>query len=178
MEQISTAGRGAVITENPFGTKPEAGYFPARNRIISGLSRGTVIVEASEDSGSLITAKYALEQKRKLFAVPGNIGSPVSRGAHSLIKQGATLVESMEDILTGLGVKEYHMRREPAVRPLPQLSPGETAVLQSLSGEPKHIDALLQESRVTAGALSGALITLELKGLAKQLPGKYFVRTE
>ena len=176
VEQISQAGRGAVITENPFGTQPEAGYFPARNRIISGLSRGTVIIEASEDSGSLITAQYALEQKRKLFAVPGNIGSPVSRGAHSLIKQGATLVEGVEDILAGLGVQEYHARRESAVRPLPPLSPGETAVFQSLSGEPKHIDRLLQESRVTAGALSGALVTLELKGLAKQLPGKYFVR--
>jgi DNA processing protein len=178
MERISQAGRGAVMTENPFGTKPEAGYFPARNRIISGLSRGTVIIEASEDSGSLITAQYALEQNRKLFAVPGNIGSPVSRGAHSLIRQGATLVEGVEDILSGLGVKNDHARREPPRRPLPQLSPGETAVLQSLTGEPKHIDTLLEESRVTAGALGGVLITLELKGLAKQLPGKYFVRIE
>src|SRR5512147_2274511 len=137
MERISQAGRGAVITENPFGTKPEAGYFPARNRIISGLARGTVIIEASEDSGSLITAQYALEQGRKLFAVPGNIGSPVSRGTHSLIKQGATLVEGTGDILAGLGVKDRHARREKAARPLPQLTPGETAVLQSLSGEPK-----------------------------------------
>jgi DNA processing protein len=178
IDRISRSGRGAVITENPFGTKPEAGYFPARNRIISGLSRGTVIIEASEDSGSLITAQYAREQDRKLFAVPGNIASPVSRGAHSLIKQGATLVEGVRDVLAGLGENAGRAHREPAARPLPQLSPGEAAVLQSLSDEPKHIDALLQESRMTAGALSGALITLELKGLAKQLPGKYFVRTE
>lgn len=178
IDRISRSGQGAVITENPFGTKPEAGYFPARNRIISGLSRGTVIIEASEDSGSLITAQYALEQKRKLFAVPGNIASPVSRGAHSLIKQGATLVEGVEDILSGLGVKDGGQRREPSARSLPQLSRDETVVLQGLSGEPKHIDTLLQESRLSAGALGGALITLELKGLAKQLPGKYFVRTD
>ncbi|HEX9113808.1 MAG TPA: DNA-processing protein DprA [Nitrospirota bacterium] len=156
IDRISRSGRGAVITENPFGTKPETGYFPARNRITSGLSRGNVIVEASEDSGSLITAQYAREQDRKLFAVPGNIDSPVSRAANSLLRQGATLVEGVKDILAGLVENTGHAHRKPVARPMPQLSPAETAVLQSLTGEPKHIDALLQESRLNAGALSGA----------------------
>jgi DNA processing protein len=175
MEEIG--GSGAVVTENPFGTQPESGYFPARNRIISGLAHGTVIVEASEDSGSLITAQYALDQGRKLFAVPGNIGSPVSRGTHSLIREGATLVEGTDDILTGLGAKPSRGGR-PAARPLPQLTLDEAAVLKCMTNEPKHIDVLMNESRIAAGALSGALINLELKGLAKQLPGKYFVRDE
>jgi DNA processing protein len=156
IDRISRSGRGAVITENPFGTKPETGYFPSRNRIISGLSRGNVIVEASEDSGSLITAQYAREQDRKLFAVPGNIDSPVSRAANSLLRQGATLVEGVKDILAGLVENTGHAHRKPVARPMPLLSPGETAVLQSLTGEPKHIDALLQESRLNTGALSGA----------------------
>lgn len=176
MEQISKAG--AVVTENPFGTKPESGYFPARNRIISGLSRGTVIIEASEDSGSLITAQYALEQGRKLFAVPGNIGAPTSRGTNSLIKRGATLVENTGDILTGLGGKPSDTRGKIAARPLSSLTRDESVVLQCITSEPKHIDMLMNESRMTAGALSGVLINLELKGLAKQLPGKYFVREE
>jgi DNA processing protein len=176
MEEI--AGTGAVVTENPFGTKPEAGYFPARNRIISGLSRGTVIIEASEDSGSLITAQYALDQGRALFAVPGNIGSPVSRGTHSLIKEGATLIEGTSDILAGLGVKPSVACRTTGTRPLPLLTPDETAVLKCMTNEPKHIDSLMNESRIAAGALSGVLVNLELKGLAKQLPGKYFVRED
>jgi len=165
---------GAVITEYPFGTKPEAGYFPARNRIISGLSRGTVIVEAAGDSGSLITAQYAREQQRKVFAVPGNVVSPVSKGANTLIKNGAILVESAADVLASLGSRTG----PPAVsaQPLPDLSAGEHAVLSSLTLEPKHIDLLLTESRLAPGALSGVLMNLELKGLAKQLPGKYFIR--
>ena len=97
---------GAIVTENPFGTRPESGYFPARNRIISGLSRGTVIIEAAEDSGSLITADYAIEQNRKLYAVPGNIGSPVSKGPNSLIKQGAVLIENAADVLKDLGIRK------------------------------------------------------------------------
>ncbi len=177
LEQI--ARTGAVVTENPFGTKPEAGYFPARNRIISGLSSGTVIIEAATDSGSLITANYALEQGRKLFAVPGNIGSPNSRGTNSLIKSGAVLVEDAGDILRGLGMKNHGARPESGPRrPLPALAPEEEAVLGHITNEPKHIDVIMNESGMAAGRLSGVLTALELKGLVKQFPGKYFVREE
>jgi DNA processing protein len=172
------AANGAVITENPFGTRPEAGYFPARNRIISGLSRGTVIIEAAEDSGSLITAKDTIEQGRKLFAVPGNIGSITSRGPNSLIKDGAILVESGNDILKGLGVHPEGVRQKQALRPLPSLTREEEIVFQCITKEPKHIDIIMKECRSTAGKLSGVLINLELKGLAKQLSGKYFVRLD
>jgi DNA processing protein len=176
MEEIGTGGHGAVVTENPFGTQPEAGYFPSRNRIISGLSRGTVIIEAAEDSGSLITAKYTLEQGRKLYAVPGNIGSLTSKGTNSLIKQGAVLVEGAEDILRNLGMQKQEKGPDIPVRPLPALTQEETSVLCCITNEPKHIDIIMNESRSHAGKLSGVLINLELKGLARQLPGKYFVR--
>jgi len=178
MEEISAAGRGAAVTENPFGTQPESGYFPARNRIISGLSRGTVIIEAAEDSGSLITAKYALEQGRKLYAVPGNIGSLTSKGTNSLIKQGAILVESVEDILRNLGMQKQDNGPAAPALPLPALTLEETTVLCCITNEPKHIDIIMNESRANAGKLSAVLINLELKGLAKQLPGKYFVRED
>ncbi len=176
MDRISRSG--AVVTENAFGTKPEAGYFPARNRIISGLARGTVIIEASEDSGSLITSRYTLEQGRQLFAVPGNIGAPTSRGSNSLIKEGAILVEGAEDILAGLGVKRRPGAAGPGRRPLPALTQEEETVFRCVTYEAKHIDMIMSESRVSAGRLSGVLINLELKGLAKQLPGKYFIRVE
>ncbi len=174
MEEI--AGNGAVITENPFGTRPESGYFPARNRIISGLSAGTVIIEAAEDSGSLITADYALKQGRKLFAVPGNVSSPVSRGANGLIKQGAVLVETAGDVLRVLGLPRGRDSAGGGRRPRPALTEEEQSVFDTVTAEPKHIDILLMECGGTPGRLSGALVTLELKGLVKQLPGKYFVR--
>ncbi|HLE42260.1 MAG TPA: DNA-processing protein DprA [Nitrospirota bacterium] len=179
MEQISHAGRGAVVAENPFNTKPEAGYFPARNRIISGLSRGTVIIEAAEDSGSLITAEYTVKQGRLLFALPGNIGSPNSRGPNSLIKEGALLVERAEDILKALkftAAREKKTDPEPAPR-IP-LSREEETVFRCITNEPKHIDLIMTEAGATPGKISGTLITLELKGLARQLPGKLFVREE
>ncbi len=176
MEQI--AGSGAVVTENPFGTPPEAGYFPARNRVISGLSRGTVIIEAAEDSGSLITANYTLQQGRRLFAVPGNIGSPNSRGTNSLIKQGALLVESAEDVLTGLKLPRAQDARDRETRPLPALPDDELTVYRRITNEPKHIDVIMNESGATAGRINAVLINLELKGLVKQLPGKYFIKEE
>jgi len=176
METISCSG--AVITENPFGTQPESGYFPARNRIISGLSRGTVVVEAAEDSGSLITAGYALEQGRKLYAVPGNIGSVTSKGTNNLIKRGATLVEGVDDILADLGLNspaDHEARVQP---PLPPLTQEESLVFTCITNQPKHIDGIMAECHTPAGKLSGVLMNLELKGLAKQLPGKYFVRRD
>lgn len=178
MEEIDRQEHGAVVTENPFGTQPESGYFPARNRIISGLSLGTVIIEAAEDSGSLITAKYALEQGRKLYAVPGNIGSLTSKGTNSLIKQGAILIEGVEDILQNLRVQKQDTGPAVPPHPLPVLTPDEATVLCCITNEPKHIDVIMNESLAHPGKLSGVLINLELKGLAKQLPGKYFVREE
>lgn len=174
MEEI--AGSGAVVTENPFGTQPEAGYFPARNRIISGLSRGTVIVEAAADSGSLITAEYTLKQGRKLFAVPGNIGSPVSRGTNSLIKEGAALIEGAGDLLRALSLTGPAGRSAADREAMPELSADEAAVFGSLSAEPKHIDVITAETGKPPAKIGGTLVILELKGLVKQLPGKYFVK--
>jgi DNA processing protein len=176
MEEIARSG--AVLTENPFGTKPESGYFPARNRIISGLSAGTVIIEAAEDSGSLITADYTLKQERKLFAVPGNISSPSSRGTNSLIKQGARLVESAQDVLQGLDLYKGRNIGPVVIRPLPLLTDEERSLFETVTVEPKHIDAIMAENGSAPGKLSGTLITLEPKGLVKQLPGKYFVRDD
>lgn len=169
---------GAVVTENPLGTQPEGGYFPARNRIISGLSLGTVIIEASEDSGSLITAQYTREQGRPLFAVPGNAGSAVSRGTNNLIRQGAVLVESAQDILRSITPDRMPGMPRAPKQPLPSLSPEEQAVIDHITDEPRHIDRIMQESGTTAGRLSGVLITLELKGLVMQLPGKYYIKED
>ncbi len=176
MERIASSG--AVISENPLGTRPEGGYFPARNRIISGLCRGTVIIEAAEDSGSLITADYSLKQGRMLFAVPGNVSSPVSRGTNSLIKRGAVLVETATDILRSLGTDNAQGTARDRARALPDLTAEEARVLASVTTEPKHVDVLLSESGGLPGRLNGLLTGLELKGLVKQLPGKYFVLAE
>jgi DNA processing protein len=113
-----------------------------------------------------------------LFAVPGNIGTPTSRGTNSLIKGGAILVERTEDILTGLGVKGRPNSVQSSRRPLPALTQEEKTVFHCVTNEAKHIDVIMNESRITPGRLGGVLINLELKGLAKQLPGKYFVRVE
>lgn len=172
LEQI--VGSGAVVTENPFGTKPESGYFPGRNRIISGLSRGTIIIEATEDSGSLITARYTLEQGRNLFAIPGNIGSPTSKGTNSLIKEGAVLVENAEDVVRGLGLGKQVMKNTSPVLPL--LTKEEETVFCGITSEPKHIDTIMNESGTMVGTVNAVLISLELKGMVKQLPGKYYVR--
>jgi len=170
--------RGAILSEFPMGSPPEGGHFPRRNRIISGLSLGVVVVQASEKSGSLITAGYALEQGREVFAVPGNVGTESSRGTHRLIKEGAKLVESSEDILEEI-LPQWRGEGEkiPKVEtPRPDLTEEEKVLYELLGGTPLHIDAMIRESRLDPGKVSSLLLNLELKGMISQWPGKCFSR--
>lgn len=168
--------RGAVLSEFPMGSPPEGGHFPRRNRIISGLSIGVVVVQAGMESGSLITANYALEQGREVFAVPGNVGSESSRGTHQLIKEGAKLVESSEDILEEI-LPQWKKEREvpdKAESPAWDLTEEERVLYDQLGETPLHIDVLIRESQFDPGKVSSLLLNLELKGLISQWPGKCF----
>src|SRR5437660_2232229 len=174
------AGSGAVLTEFAPGMPPRATNFPRRNRIISGLALGVVVVEAAEDSGSLITARLALEQGREVFAVPGSIDAPTSRRPHGLLKQGATLVETVDDIveelLPQLDRPLQTLKTEP-IAALPEhveLSPSERTVLEVMSRDPLHLDDLTERSRLTTPAVAAILLGLELKALVKQLPGQRY----
>lgn len=172
------AENGAVISELPFVTPPEAHNFPARNRIISGLSLGAVIVEATHQSGSLITARLAAEQGREVFAVPGSITSFKSMGTHRLIKQGAKLVEHVDDIVEELNIGELNrsaaIKKEQSI----QLTLEEKKIIDQLSPYPVHIDQLVRQLSLSAAYVSGLLLQLELKGLVTQSPGKLFARSE
>jgi DNA processing protein len=174
-EQI--CNHGAVISEYPFGTKPDPGNFPQRNRVISGLSLGVVITEARKDSGSLITGNHALDQNREVYAIPGPITSKLSVGCHELIQSGAKLVQSIENITEELGSKIaplMHKELEPATPP--DLTPDEQAVIQTLKSEAQYIDVLSAQCNRASSETLGILLMLELKGLVKQLPGKQFMR--
>ncbi len=181
---------GCIVSEFPLGTPPIGQNFPYRNRIISGLSLGVLVVEAAENSGSLITARLALEQGREVFAVPGNITSRNSFGANYLIKSaGAKLVQSWQDVASELppeiasrllppaeGRKKRRHDAQLALTPN-DLDEAERAVLALLSPDaPVHIDALAQSSALDFSALNAALLNLELRDLVRQLPGKCFVR--
>jgi DNA processing protein len=170
------ADKGALVSEFPMGTLPLAENFPRRNRIISGLSGGVLIVEAAEGSGSLITAQYALEQGRDVFAVPGSIRSPVSRGANRLIKQGAKLVECVEDILDELPHRTGGTEVIPHARFA--FSPHEATIYSLLSDAPLHIDAIVEKCALTVGEVSAILLRLEVQGVITQLPGKLFSLAE
>lgn len=176
------AANGAVVTEFPAGTPPKPSHFPQRNRIISGLSLGVVVVEAAEDSGSLITARFALEQGREVFAVPGSIDAPLSRGPHGLIKQGAKLVETVddivEDLLPQLETTGILKRRPglPKAGELPNLSPEERLLIDQMSREPLHLDDLTERSGLTPAGVAGILLGLELKAVVRQLPGQRYYR--
>lgn len=174
MEQIACSG--AVISEFPLGTKPLPGHFPQRNRIISGLSLGTVVVEATAKSGSLITANYALEDNREVFAVPGNIGSPYSRGCHQLIKEGAHLVESASDILNEI-IVDHPVEEQLSIDRLAlALNSEEKVVLSLIPYQPMHIDDIIKACGNPASEIITTLLSLELKKLVRQTPGKYFCR--
>ena len=160
------------------GSPPEGGHFPKRNRVISGLSLGVVVVQASEKSGSLITAGYALEQGREVFAVPGNIGAEGSRGTNRLIKEGAKMVESSDDILEE--VLPQWRREEDSFQEVEEpgrgLSDEEKSLYEILGEDPLHIDAIIRETHLDPGKVSSLLLNLELKGFISQWPGKSFSR--
>ncbi len=175
------AASGALVSEFPLGTTPAPGHFPQRNRIISGLALGVVVVEAANKSGSLITAALALEQGREVFAVPGFAGCVRSTGPHKLLRQGAKLVESAEDILEEI---------RPLIRPSwasfsktsspepdmnePDANEEEKSLLGAIDRSPRHIDELCRSLDWPVSRVAAILLTLELKGTVRQLPGKFF----
>jgi len=185
------AESGACISELPLRYEPLAENFPPRNRIIAGLSLGTIVIEAGLNSGALITAKAALDYNREVMAVPGKIDSPLSQGTHKLLKEGARLIESVGDVMEALGYigdqLEPHASRAAAdaaaqaeaplfdVKQL-KLSADERTIHNCLDKEPKHVEQVIADTELTPGGVSAALISLRLKGLIKQLPGSMFVK--
>jgi DNA processing protein len=174
------AENGAVVSEFPLMTEPDAHNFPTRNRIISGMSLGTVVVEATKKSGSLITARLAAEQNREVFAVPGSVQSFKSTGTHTLIKQGAKLVENAQDIVEELSALVRLSMPGEDIAPKdnnahhPALSEDEARVYRQLGPYPIHIDELLRKIALEPGKLSSILLKLELRGIVQQSPGKLF----
>ena len=179
----SICGQGAVVSEFGFDTKPDRWNFPRRNRIISGLTLGVVVVEASERSGTLHTAQHAIEQGREVFAVPGRIDVESSRGTHRLIQGGAKLVTGVGDILDELpeairaSALQNAKTQAPDEEATPDLSPQETRVFRLLGVEEKHIESVIEASRLPAHLVASILATLELQGVVRQFPGKYFARS-
>jgi len=174
-------GRGAIVSEMPMTQGPLAGLFPQRNRVISGLCLGVVVVEAAPRSGSLSTAHHAMEQNREVFAVPGPVDSLASRGCHRLIRDGARLVETVDDVLEELGPLVREVRPspdQPAVRHPAELglTDQERSLLGCLDDAPRAVDDLIAQTRLTASQVMATLSVLELKRMVKRLPGHQFVR--
>jgi DNA processing protein len=175
------AANGAVITQFPFNRNGDRQTFPIRNRIVAGMTLGTVVVEANSTSGALITANMAVEYGRQLFAVPGRIDSPRSKGCHDLIKKGAKLCESAEDVLTEFEYLFPASNRprssgETPTLPALELSPAEQAVYDAMGAEESNIDEIIRRSGLASSAVSVALLSLEMKRVIRQMPGKIFVR--
>ena len=177
-EHVSLArqivGSGAVISEHPLGTKPGAQNFPRRNRIMSGMTLSTLVTEAGEVSGALLTVRHALEQNREVFAVPGSVFSPASRGANQLIQGGAKLVMDYEDILEELNLSVVGQQMEMKV--LFPKDDIESHLLRYITYEPVHIDEVIRSSGVPIANASSALAMMEIKGLVRQVGGMNYVR--
>ncbi|HEX5414311.1 MAG TPA: DNA-processing protein DprA [Chloroflexota bacterium] len=167
------AHNGAVVSEYPLGTQPDAGNFPPRNRIISGMSRAVLVVEAGETSGALITATYAGDQGRDVLAVPGSILAPGCVGTNRLIQQGAKLVQDVNDVLDELNVQT--VGQQLAFRALTPEDPVERSLLDILTGEPVHVDEIVRKVGLPTATVSGALAMLELKGMARHVGGMSYV---
>ena len=171
------AEQGCIVSEYALGTPAIAANFPRRNRIISGLARGVLVIEAAAQSGSLITARMAAEQGRDVFAIPGSIHSPLSKGCHQLIKQGAKLVESAQDILEELKYSTIEQVAVAAIRTASQEEPfADNDLLAAMGFDPVDMDALAVRCNLNAAALSGQLLTLELEGQVEMLPGGIYRR--
>lgn len=166
---------GAVLSEFPIGTGPEPWQFPVRNRIISGLSLSTIVIEAPEKSGALLTAGCAADQGRDVYVVPGDVRSGLSKGCHALLRDGAKLIEGAEDILQEMGVPVEAAQARLSEIP-DDISDDEKSVLSILSLEEKHVDSIIVDSKLDAAGVNAILVTLEIKGLAKRIPGNCFVR--
>lgn len=172
--------QGAIVSEFPLGTAPKAENFPRRNRVISGLSLGTLVVEAAAQSGSLITARCAAEQGREVFAIPGSIHSPLARGCHALLREGAKLVEGAHDIIEELGplaaltVPPFTDAEESATVPG---DPYQTMLLTHIGYDPISIDTLVERSGLTAHSISSMLVEMELLGIIAACPGGRYMRT-
>ena len=162
-------GHGAILSEYGLGVEPEAKNFPPRNRLISGLSLGVIVIEAGQRSGALITANFALEQDREVFAVPGNINSPVSKGPNRLIQQGAKLVSSVDDVLEELNLRMV-VEHTAVQMALPE-SAEEVALLGHLSAQPVHVDELCRATGLPSSLVSSTLTLMELKGMVQQVGG-------
>jgi DNA processing protein len=159
---------GAVVSEFPPGTPPLRQNFPRRNRLISGLARGVLVVEATLQSGSLITARLAGDQGREVFAIPGSIHSPFAKGCHKLIREGAKLVETAQDVLDELKIPGLAAVPAP---PAAGEEPPRSALIEALGGDPCDLDTLIARTRIGPDALSAALVELELEGHVAALPG-------
>lgn len=176
----SIAETGAIVSEYPLGTPPRAENFPRRNRLISGMSLGTLVVEAAIQSGSLITARMALEQGREVFAIPGSIHNPLARGCHRLIREGAKLVETAKDILEELGAMAAFEMNPVASADEIDTKPDDDQdyqlLFECLAYDPLEIDRLVECSGLTPEAVSSMLLLLELQGKVESLPGGRYVR--
>jgi DNA processing protein len=171
--RIVESGQGALISAYPLGVRPEAGNFPARNHIISGLSLGVLVTEAPEKSGALISANAALNQGREVFAIPGGIFSPGGAGVNKLIQDGAHPVTNVNDILASLNLHMIPQQSE--VQSIQPDTSEERALLNLLSHEARHIDELIRESSLPANEVSSTLTVMELKGMIKQVGGMQYV---